>query len=834
LAGWINDDHEVLRTVDAVSNAADQWNEAGRSNNDLYRGDRLGRAAGIVATSPDRLRPLDTQFIEASREHNEAEEQREQRRVKRLRLLLAGTAAALVVALIAAGLAINSQRQATASEQEAIAATADAQSAAAEADASAAEAEASALAATAATAEAELATIISRSASLTADEPELSILLALEANRRSPGRETNGAVLNTLGSGTILDVVAQNPFQFVEGQQECVRLSTDRERDLSVVDGNLATRDSLTGDIRTHGPVPDGGRVCWQGDEALDRVFVQEPPGIRAWVGSYDSPAEVELSLEDLALEPEGLIEAGPFQTSNRLLLADSRTITTIDDRTGEVIGVPVVVGGDEIEFLSMTPSIDGSIVAMTFLRDNSVSGDGVGFSGVIVVFDAFAGEEILRIESDSPAAPARPDSASNLLFAIRDRSSLVTFDLQSGELLHEVDLQVPRAFDVMAASEQTVVVAGNGEVQFVDYRTGAVERSVELRNVEQALFRNDGLLNTFTTDGQLSTIDLDGSALLAETHSLPSSNNVTVVNGLAGVVNPTTAETEVIDLATGERTRLDLTTGDGEVVSAGLAYPTSDGTWVIDDSGISRWVNGRRVEQLDRNGVAFLGNFFRDFYADIRLVGDDDYFVDLISLQPGKLEVAFTIPFSEDNFTPGVHPTADGGLLTVGDQGLSRYDNTGNLVDRMELEIPGAIMGLDADGTQLAVAGVGALIVDLETGDVQSIPQDDEVFSVSFANGGDLLALTTTFGNVRLWDVAEGVSLGLAFEGFGQATAAKLQNDPDADSMWMVSSDTLLEIPIRPEIWVERACDAVGRDMTQEEWDRVVPGGGPVQSACN
>jgi len=46
-------------------------------------------------------------------------------------------------------------------------------------------------------------------------------------------------------------------------------------------------------------------------------------------------------------------------------------------------------------------------------------------------------------------------------------------------------------------------------------------------------------------------------------------------------------------------------------------------------------------------------------------------------------------------------------------------------------------------------------------------------------------------------------------------------------------TSGRLLEIPLDPERWVERACDIVGRDLTSDEWQRYVPGDEDVQSAC-
>ena len=41
LVEWLDEDAEFLRSVDAISRAANSWNEGGRRPTDLYRGGRL-------------------------------------------------------------------------------------------------------------------------------------------------------------------------------------------------------------------------------------------------------------------------------------------------------------------------------------------------------------------------------------------------------------------------------------------------------------------------------------------------------------------------------------------------------------------------------------------------------------------------------------------------------------------------------------------------------------------------------------------------------------------------------------------------------------------------
>jgi len=47
-------------------------------------------------------------------------------------------------------------------------------------------------------------------------------------------------------------------------------------------------------------------------------------------------------------------------------------------------------------------------------------------------------------------------------------------------------------------------------------------------------------------------------------------------------------------------------------------------------------------------------------------------------------------------------------------------------------------------------------------------------------------------------------------------------------------TSGKLLRVPLTPKRWVQRACELVGRDFTQDEWERFVPGDDLLVSACD
>jgi serine/threonine protein kinase/DNA-binding SARP family transcriptional activator/WD40 repeat protein len=121
LRGWLDEDRDALRQVQHVAIAAAAWDEAGRPESELYRGARLDAAGQLVDAQPEQLTALERDFINTSSAAAVDARQREQRNRRRLRRGLAITASALVIALIAGGVAFVQRRRA---DDKATAATA--------------------------------------------------------------------------------------------------------------------------------------------------------------------------------------------------------------------------------------------------------------------------------------------------------------------------------------------------------------------------------------------------------------------------------------------------------------------------------------------------------------------------------------------------------------------------------------------------------------------------------------------------------------------------------------------------------------------------------------
>lgn len=125
------------------------------------------------------------------------------------------------------------------------------------------------------------------------------------------------------------------------------------------------------------------------------------------------------------------------------------------------------------------------------------------------------------------------------------------------------------------------------------------------------------------------------------------------------------------------------------------------------------------------------------------------------------------------------------------------------------------------------------ALVVDPSQGVTEVLPGVPDVNSVGFARGGTMLVISQNDGTVSIWDLERDRLAGRVTIGDGQALPGVPWYDEETDSAWVAGSTQLLEIPLDPAIWVERACDLLSRDLTADEWDQFVPGDESLQPGC-
>ena len=91
--------------------AVRDWERRGREPGDLYRGARLAAALEWAAEHQVELNAAERAFLDESRQASEREVERQRRTNRRLRVLLAGAAVLLLVAVGAGGFAaVQGQR----------------------------------------------------------------------------------------------------------------------------------------------------------------------------------------------------------------------------------------------------------------------------------------------------------------------------------------------------------------------------------------------------------------------------------------------------------------------------------------------------------------------------------------------------------------------------------------------------------------------------------------------------------------------------------------------------------------------------------------------------
>ena len=109
---WIDSGREEVRLHRRLAAAAREWEEADRDRSYLLRGSNLAQFEVLAGESTIALTELEREFVEASTAANELELARQRRQNRRLKALLSGAVALLVLAVVAGALALVSRSSA--------------------------------------------------------------------------------------------------------------------------------------------------------------------------------------------------------------------------------------------------------------------------------------------------------------------------------------------------------------------------------------------------------------------------------------------------------------------------------------------------------------------------------------------------------------------------------------------------------------------------------------------------------------------------------------------------------------------------------------------------
>ncbi len=112
LREWIAEDTEGRRLRRHITQAAVEWDRAGRDPAELYRGARLAAALDVTSDDVFELNALEREFVASSRDASDHEATRVRRSNRRLRGLLAAVAVLLATAVAGGAIAVIQAREA--------------------------------------------------------------------------------------------------------------------------------------------------------------------------------------------------------------------------------------------------------------------------------------------------------------------------------------------------------------------------------------------------------------------------------------------------------------------------------------------------------------------------------------------------------------------------------------------------------------------------------------------------------------------------------------------------------------------------------------------------
>ena len=352
LRAWLVEDRGAIVAAGQIRDAAEDWKTLDRDPGALYRGARLETALSQVEAREDALPATAREFLAASRAARDEEARREAERAtrqaranRRLRLQLVALAVALVIALVGGLLAFD-QRQ-RAEDEQAVAVARE----------------------LAAASEANLG-----------DDPELSVLLALEAVGRTGGDD--GSPLPEAESALHRAVTASRIVLTVPGLGGAVDWSPDGT--VFVTEGPEETglidiRDAETGEsvLSFTGHDIDVNDVAFSADGSM-LATVGDDGAARVWdVATGDELASLqgEGQAWGVALSPDGTRLAAGWPNEGVV-----RVLDLTSGETARQVRAQTAVGPGATSF-----SPDGERLAIA-----------AGLDGVVVV-DAASGDDVLR-----------------------------------------------------------------------------------------------------------------------------------------------------------------------------------------------------------------------------------------------------------------------------------------------------------------------------------------------------------------------------------------------------------------------------------------------------
>ncbi|MET0787890.1 MAG: hypothetical protein ABWY33_01490, partial [Cellulomonas sp.] len=709
LRGWLEDDVEGQRIFRHLATAAEAWDSMHRPDSELYRGVRLAGATEWADKHLVQLTGTEQSFLDASRVSADRELRSKARTNRRLRLALAGVGALLVVAVLAGVTAVSAARRAEDQARIAVARQLSAQA---------------------------LSTV----------EPDLAVLLGLEAVRLDNSRDARSALDGVLEQRSeLVAVVRGSGFDYVDVSP----------------DGRSVAVSSASG-------TDAQGQTTY---DAVDLSLTGIRPGLRTLALAY-SPRDGRL-----VVAASGAASPGGDDAEN----ADPHPVRVLDAQTLAEVG-------------TYDGFVDGAYVNRDGLK---FSADGSRLAAVAWVGDRPA--ELMVWDTEHPAAPVfrvslvprlygrvelSPDGKT-LYFAQRSGAErLRAFDVDTGSqlLMDNPEWRAEREGIIALSPDGTTLARSDADgVAVLDART--FERRYTLVAESEGVSALD-----FGPDGsRLAAGYADGTIIVWD---VPTRGQVRTLHGHTREVtdlafNP---DGETLYSVAPDRLLLAWDVGgsrgypgwrafDAQPAGFDLArsIPSPDGTKVLymayGGSRDHRTIEFRDLTTGEMTPVRDVGRLNQVAWSP------DSSVVLTAGSHPDEPETSFWLqawdpetgePLQRDDSTDAkwFTFTRDGSsIVAVGtDRTLRRVDPQTLQVEELPIELPELnaddweVPVLAPDDRTLLVRHYGALavaVVDLTTGTARDVSFDAYATTVALSPDGGRLAVFYDTGTWGVVDVA-------------------------------------------------------------------------------
>ena len=801
LRAWLEEDRAGIRLHRELSDAARRWEAGSREAGDLYRGTRLDAAVEWAQAHRDALNATERAFLDASVAESERERRAQLRANRRLRMLLGGVGLMLVAAVIAGVLALRQSDQARDSAR-----TADAQRLGAQA--------------------------------LLDERLERSLLLAQAGRTLDDSVATRGYLLSALVRSPAAIGVIEGDFLGLAA----LALSPDEEVlaaagfNGKVVLFDTRTREPIGPPLGASGGLdfsPDGRLLAVAGRRSVKLIDVSNREAVREIdVGVYPG---------DPGLEP--FVEARFADDSRTLVVIQQSDGVELgpayarryDTSAGEPLGPPVRIGSSALS----VPTVSSQRDRLVFNQPDAT-----------LVVDAATLQVLRRIPVGGYTGGLSPDGRSVALGAPNGGVSIL--DLRSGELRTLKGRHEDRVHGLVFTPDGRTLMtrSDDGRVLVWDVESGRVRETLEghAGPVPTFTLDEDGrTLYTGGLDDRIIVWDIAGDRRLARPFAEPFRKSGLLLDYPPPLAVSPSGETVAAGLPDGGirmhdartlRRLPDLPGLEDEPVWVSEFSPDGETIAVTGESGTTELrdaASGRRVRPplpglgAPAQAMAFSPDGGRLAVADL------DGNLRVVDLETGDVERT-ELP----GFPIGMSFSPDGALLAIGQR-----DADSELRDADSLEVVGHLANptgdidrwvrFSPDGSMLAVSSDAGYtqLWDVSSREPIGAPlagHEGWVYNAEFSPDGRMLATSSDDG-VILWDVESRRALG-PLPGRFSAVSARFSSD--GRRLFVLHENGEAERwEVSPDAWSQYACRIAGRELTEAEWEELVPDQG-YQPVCS